>query len=300
MWQNINYLTGTSIDRIFDTPYPNEEYQYLQVEGAGIYFQVEGNGPYLVFVPGGDGQGVIFARLTSYLTKYFTVITYDRRGYGKSEFNGPQDFENRLDTEADDIYKLMRSLTSHKFTLFGTGAGGAVSLKYLAKYSETLAKMFVHEPMVNIGALSDSKELEKFHTDLCNVYKMEGQDAAVAMYLNKYLNGSDYRRVTSKRLGDKERSWGVHFEHETIAYSFYNTNTEIISANKDKLVLMYGTESLNSIIYRPVHAISKYLNSPLVSFPGGHIGYVTETEKFAVEFLKLCMRHSLINSIPKL
>lgn len=194
----------------------------------------------------------------------------------------------------------MRSLTSQKFTLFGTSAGGAVSLKCLSKYPETLAKMFVHEPMVNIGALSEGKELAKFHTDLQKVYTTEGQDAAVAMYLNKYLNGSDYLRVTSKRLGDKERSWGVHFEHEVLAYGFYDTNTEIISVNKDKLVLMYGIESSNSLISRPVHAISKYLNNPLAPFPGGHIGYVTETERFAVEFLKLCTRHYFINPTPKL
>ncbi|GAA5809854.1 hypothetical protein MFLAVUS_003269 [Mucor flavus] len=274
--------------------------QYLQIEGAGIYFQVEGNGPYLVFVPGGDGQGVIFARLTSYLTKYFTVVTYDRRGYGQSKLTGPQDYENRLDTEADDIYKLMRSLTSQNFTLFGTSVGGAVSLKYFAKYPETLVKMFVHEPMVNLGALSDGKELAKFHKDMQNVSKTEGQDAAVAMYINKYLNDCDCRAIVRKKYGDMERSWGVHFEHETIAYSFYNTNTEIISANKDKLVLTYGTESLNSIIYRPVHAISEYLNSPLVSFSGGHIAYVTEAERFAAEFLKLCMNYSLIDPSAKL
>ncbi|GAA5809853.1 hypothetical protein MFLAVUS_003268 [Mucor flavus] len=274
--------------------------QYLQIEGASIYFEVEGSGPHLIFVPGGDGKGAIFKPLRSYLTKHFTVVTYDRRGYGKSEFNGPQDFENRLDTEADDIYKLMRSLTSHKFTLFGTSAGGAVSLKYFAKYPETLVKMFVHEPMVNLGALSDGKELLKFHKDMQNVYKTEGQDAALKMYGNKYLGNFDHRITDSKLFKYNGRSWGVHFEHETIAYSFYNTNTEVISVNKDKLVLMYGIENLNSPVYRPVHAISEYLNNALVSFPGGHIGYATEAERFAAEFLKHCMRHSLINASTKL
>ncbi|KAI9265743.1 hypothetical protein EDC94DRAFT_658042 [Helicostylum pulchrum] len=88
--------------------------QYLQIEGASIYFEVKGTGLYLIFVLGGDGQGAIFALL--------------------SKITGPQDYENRLDIEADDIYNLMRSLTNQNFTLFGTSSGGAVSLKYFARY----------------------------------------------------------------------------------------------------------------------------------------------------------------------
>lgn len=50
---------------------------YLQVERASIYFEVEGNGPYIIFVPGGDGGGAVFTPLRSHLIKHFTVVTYD-------------------------------------------------------------------------------------------------------------------------------------------------------------------------------------------------------------------------------
>ncbi|GAA5797997.1 hypothetical protein HPULCUR_003395 [Helicostylum pulchrum] len=123
---------------------------YLQVEEASIYFEAEGNGPYLIFIP----RGVV-----------------EVHGYGQSKLTGPQDDKNRLETEADDIYRLMRSLTNQNFTLFGFRAGGAVSLKYLVKYLETLQKMSVHEPVVNPGALSDGKQLAQFRTDIHNAHR---------------------------------------------------------------------------------------------------------------------------------
>ncbi|GAA5800694.1 Alpha/Beta hydrolase protein [Helicostylum pulchrum] len=273
---------------------------YLQVEGASIYFEVEGNGPYILFVPGGDGGGAVFTPLRSHLTKHFTIVTYDRRGYCRSKLSGPQDYENRLDVEADDIYKLMRSLTSETFIIFGSSSGGAVSLKYLTKYPNTIYKMFVHEPMTNLDALPDSEYLRIFHTGLYDTYKKEGKDAAIKIYGKKYLNDLDYHMIVCKQLGDKRHNWSFHLEHEVQVYPFYITNTDMIKNNKEKLVLLYGIECVNSFVYRPVKSISEYLDKELHPFPGGHLGYLTETDKFAAEFVRICEKQFVIKNIPKL
>ncbi|KAG2233828.1 Alpha/Beta hydrolase protein [Thamnidium elegans] len=273
---------------------------YLQVEGASIYYEVKGNGPYLILVPGGYGGGAIFRLLRFHLIKRFTVVIYDRRGYNRSTLNGPQDYENRLDTEADDIYKLMRNLTNEKFIIFGFSSGGAISLKYLTKYPKTVYKMFLHEPVTNLGALPDSEDILKFHTDIYNLYKKEGKDAALQLLGKKYLTDVDYETVVHNHLGDKKQEWSLYFEHEVRVYPFYDTNTDMIMSNREKLVLLYSTECVNSFVHRPVQTISKYLHKELHPFPGGHLGYLTESNKFAAEFIKICEKHFVIKALPKL
>lgn len=50
---------------------------------------VQGGGPLLILVPGANGTGDIFADTATTLQQHFTVVTYDRRGYGQSKLARP-------------------------------------------------------------------------------------------------------------------------------------------------------------------------------------------------------------------
>ena len=61
----------------------------------------------------------------------FRVITYDRRGFGKS--SQPTAGYN-YDTFAEDLHKLIRHLKLQDFTLVGFSMGGGEIARYLGKY----------------------------------------------------------------------------------------------------------------------------------------------------------------------
>jgi non-heme chloroperoxidase len=61
----------------------------------------------------------------------YRVITYDRRGFGKS--SQPATGYN-YDTFADDLYKLVTQLKLRDFTLVGFSIGGGEVARYLGKY----------------------------------------------------------------------------------------------------------------------------------------------------------------------
>jgi hypothetical protein len=65
--------------------------QYLQVDGAKLCYEVEGSGPYIVFVARANGGHRLFRHSRDLLVKQFTVVLYDRCGYFRSELTGPQD-----------------------------------------------------------------------------------------------------------------------------------------------------------------------------------------------------------------
>ena len=54
------------------------------VNGAELYHEVRGDGPPVLLVMGATGDGGHFDALADLLADEFTVISYDRRGNGRS------------------------------------------------------------------------------------------------------------------------------------------------------------------------------------------------------------------------
>src|SRR5437660_3457064 len=83
----------------------------LKVPGAQLSYEVNGDGPLLILIPGARGEGEVFRPLAHALAAQYQVVTYDRRGFSRSELDGPQDYDYRLDTDADDVRRLIEHLT---------------------------------------------------------------------------------------------------------------------------------------------------------------------------------------------
>jgi len=56
----------------------------LKVPGAQLYYEVIGDGPLLIMIPGAAGTGEVFGSLVEPLAERYQVITYDRRGFSRS------------------------------------------------------------------------------------------------------------------------------------------------------------------------------------------------------------------------
>ena len=79
----------------------------LEVPGARLYYETHGSGPLMLMVPGANGEADIFKMVTEHLAAHYTVVTYDRRGFSRSQLDGPQDYDHRLETDVDDVRRLI-------------------------------------------------------------------------------------------------------------------------------------------------------------------------------------------------
>src|SRR5918994_3852358 len=93
--------------------YPQRKIQrkVLEVPGARLYYETHGSGPVMLMVPGAGGTADSFARVREYLAAHYTVVTYDRRGFSRSQLDGLQDYAHRLETDADDVRRLIEHLS---------------------------------------------------------------------------------------------------------------------------------------------------------------------------------------------
>ncbi len=83
----------------------------LEAPAARLYYDIQGSGPYLFMIPGGTGTGEVFKGVAEYLATRYTVVSYDRRGFSRSQLDGPQDYSRRLETDANDVRLLIKRLT---------------------------------------------------------------------------------------------------------------------------------------------------------------------------------------------
>ena len=113
------------------------EMSYITVgkENSGdieLYYEDHGSGQPIVLIHGYPLSGASWERQVPVLLDAgFRVITYDRRGFGKS--SQPSVGYN-YDTFAEDLHKLVTQLKLRDFTLVGFSMGGGEVARYFGKY----------------------------------------------------------------------------------------------------------------------------------------------------------------------
>src|SRR5580693_4914598 len=97
-----------------------------------LYYEDHGLGQPIVLIHGYPLSGASWEKQVPVLLDAgYRVITYDRRGFGKSS----QPTEGySYDTFAEDLHKLVTQLKLQDFTLVGFSMGGGEVARYLGKY----------------------------------------------------------------------------------------------------------------------------------------------------------------------
>jgi non-heme chloroperoxidase len=97
-----------------------------------LYYEDHGSGRPVVLIHGYPLSGASWEKqVPALLDAGYRVITYDRRGFGKS--SQPSEGYN-YDTFAEDLHKLITQLKLQEFTLVGFSMGGGEIARYFGKY----------------------------------------------------------------------------------------------------------------------------------------------------------------------
>src|SRR5277367_6085632 len=107
-----------------------------------LYYEDHGSGDPIVLIHGYPLSGASWEKqVPALLAAGHRVITYDRRGFGKS--SQPTTGYN-YDTFAEDLHKLVTHLKLRDFALVGFSMGGGEVARYLGKYgSKAVSKAVI-------------------------------------------------------------------------------------------------------------------------------------------------------------
>jgi pimeloyl-ACP methyl ester carboxylesterase len=103
---------------------------YVIVDGGKLFYEVAGEGEYIVLLHDGIVHREIWDEQFPVLAKNHKVVRYDRRGYGKSFF--PQAPFSHI----DDLNQLFVQLKINNAIIFGISGGGELAIDFTLEYPE--------------------------------------------------------------------------------------------------------------------------------------------------------------------
>lgn len=105
----------------------------VDVNGCRIWYELKGSGDYLLQIGGAGFSHENFGLVTEDMSKQFTVIDFDLRGYGNSD-RPSQKYS--MEVWADDCAALLGAIDVDRAHVHGTSMGGMVAIKFAANYPD--------------------------------------------------------------------------------------------------------------------------------------------------------------------
>ncbi len=177
----------------------------LKVPGARLYYETRGSGPLMIMVPGANGEANVFKWVAERLAADYTVVTYDRRGFSRSQLDGPQDYDRRIESDADDVRRLIEHLSDKPATVFGASSGGIIALEVLTRHPSVVRTLVPYEPAA-VKQLPDGQKWIGFFFELYDLYRQSGPEPAIRRFREQAFAESDRRVMAGAPKGEYPRA----------------------------------------------------------------------------------------------
>lgn len=207
----------------------SNDLQVLPVDGSELTYRVSGDGPPVLLIHGAFGVLEVWGDVHDSLATTHQVISYDRRGHGRSP-NGTSDMR----VHARDAAGLIEHVAAEPAIVVGWSGGAGVAMELIRSHPERVkAAVFIEPPfhLPRRQPLRSSRLLLAFKRD-----SMRGRnrEAAKTMALFAFArrsggNGWD-------ELDDRQREWflgdaeGLRTEFKVLER--FNTSADHISARE--------------------------------------------------------------------
>lgn len=262
----------------------------LHVPGAALSYEVRGQGPLLLLIPGGGNDAHhAFEGIARRLADRYSVIIYDRRGLSRSTLDDPQE-EQRVETHSDDAHRLLAALGSdyEPAYVLGSSGGAIVGLDLAARHPEQVHTLIAHEPPTHL--LSEHDPIEVMGS-IRETYLRAGIGAALQQLMTQpglNLDGHEMDLEVLEAEDQEERDKFVNnaiflFEREFPMYDRYQLDFAALKSAslRSRIVIAGGASNHEDETYWSAVAVAERLGTTLVEFPGRHVGYLTNPAAFA-------------------
>jgi pimeloyl-ACP methyl ester carboxylesterase len=129
----------------------------VKVNGAELYYEISGSGPYVLQVPGAVSGHEGYAAVTPGMAEHFKVIDFDPRGYGLSD--RPKQHYS-FGGWAADMAGLLDALAVERAHIHGGSMGGSLAIYYAAHYPNRVDRLVVS------GSSAKSDHMAKYQYEV--------------------------------------------------------------------------------------------------------------------------------------
>ena len=262
----------------------------LNVPGAELYYEVTGSGPVLLLIPGGTADADDFARVASPLAERYTVIRYDPRGISRSRLSGPA-ADVPVAVHAADAQRLLQATGGEPAYVYGSSGGGVIGLALAARHPGSVRALVAHEPPL-LSLLPEGSARMKGAQEVYDVYQREGVGPAIQKFIaftgfgESEAQGKptpEMQAAMAKRMARMQPNVAFFLAHYMLPVTAYVPEINTLRAGAPRVVVGVGESSAGQLAHVTALALADRLETPAVTFPGGHAGYFSHADAFAAK-----------------
>lgn len=258
----------------------------VQNEGADLACYVEGAGPLLLLVVGGNGDSRLFAALAAQLANRYTVVRYDRRANAHStgDVNGEMDMAQ----QGRDAAAVIRAMGVGKAYVFGNSAGANIALKLTQDHPTLIRGLVDHEPPIT-DILPDGPQWRLFFDSVYETYQTQGGAAAMKLFASTFVGFDKNAPAPADQHGSHDR----FLAHEFNVINHFVPDLDALRRGGVPMVTAVGLASGDAFYAQTSRELARQLPCPCVEVIGNHLGYAFEAATFADQL------HQIITSLPQ-
>jgi pimeloyl-ACP methyl ester carboxylesterase len=154
---------------------------YVEADGARLYYEMAGEGPFLVLVHAGIADRRMWDAQFDILARDYRVLRYDMRGFGKSRMTSAA-FSRR-----GDLLLLLETLDLTRVHLMGCSMGGGAVIDLALEHPDRVASLILVSPAV--GGYVYSAPPPAFVLELIEALKRRDLDRAAELQVRIWVDG---------------------------------------------------------------------------------------------------------------
>jgi pimeloyl-ACP methyl ester carboxylesterase len=207
----------------------SNDLRVLPVDGSELTYRVSGDGPPVLLIHGAFGVLEVWGDVQDALATTHQVISYDRRGHGRSP-NGTSDMR----VHARDVAGLIEHVATEPAIVVGWSGGAAVAMELIRTRPEKVKAAVLIEPVFHLPRQKPLRSIRLLLTFKRDSMRGRNREAAKTMAHFAFArrsggNGWD-------ELDDRQREWflgdaeGLSTEFKVLER--FNTSADHISGRE--------------------------------------------------------------------
>jgi pimeloyl-ACP methyl ester carboxylesterase len=269
----------------------------VPVQNASIFYKIYGEGrPILLMITGGTGDADSYENIIPFLIDAYTIVTYDRRGYSRSQISNisKQEFID-IETQSDDVNSLLRVITKEPAYVFGSSIGAVIAIDLAVRYPSLVKKVIAHEPPL-VNQLPESERAGTVPEIQNNERPWETLRRFTASFGlgQSNLAGQPIMVVSKEAKQRKAANAKFFLEHEAKGVDRYKLDMNKIKNVSSKIVFAAGKESMGNFLYGIAIKTAQDIGALFFGMSGHHMGYGQYPKEFSHELIEILQCENII------
>lgn len=228
---------------------------------------------------GATGDGGHFERVAEFLSEEFAVVSYDRRGNGRSP-RPPGWDTTSPEEQADDATALLTALGLAPATIFGTSSGGLFALCLLIRHPEAVRGAILHEPA--LFSLFDDPGAVRRTVGAAVKEAMDsgGPPAALERFVRLVAGDASWHKFDPRLRERMLASAGTYFGVEVGRFDAWLPDDEALAAIAAPVQVLVSEQS-HSFFAQAADRLADRLGVKTTRTPGTHFPYLDHPRELA-------------------